>query len=31
VDGVGGNDSIDGGKGTDSCTGDPGDVIQQCP
>jgi Ca2+-binding RTX toxin-like protein len=33
VDGISGNDVIDGaqGFGSDSCTADPGDIIQNCP
>jgi hypothetical protein len=29
-DGVSGNDTADGGKGSDRCTYDPGDTIQHC-
>ena len=31
VDGIGGNDTADGGADTDTCTGDPGDFTPGCP
>jgi len=30
VDGVSGNDIVVGGKGTDTCTADPGDSVSDC-